>query len=106
MGALMLGWLRVLSITAVGLFPVFSLTACEDFTTWATVTAVQEVETAEAQEEAGPHEEDLRAPPPHFELELRLDDGEMLSLQHNGARRYMPGERVRLLKDDAGELLL
>ena len=104
----MLSWIRILSIVAAGLFIAFSLSACdaEDFTTWATVTAVQEVETAEPQEEPGPREEDLRVPQPHFEVELRLDDGETLSLQHNRGRRYMPGERVRVIRDDSGELLL
>lgn len=101
-------WFRALSIAAVGLFIVVSLSACdaEDFTTWATVTAVQEVETGEAHEEPGPREEELRIPDANFQVELRLDDGETLSLQHNGERRYTPGERVRLIKDHLGELLL
>lgn len=87
---------------------ILSLYACEggDFTTWATVTAVQEVERHAPEEEVKAYEEELRTPEPAFEVELRTDDGDRVTLEHHGERRYAPGERVRVIKGDAGALLL
>jgi hypothetical protein len=101
MGALMPNWLRA---AGMALF----LTACgpEDFTTWATVTAVQEVETAEAPETSTAYDDDLRLPQPGFRLELQLEDGATLSVEQKRNRRYEPGERVRLIRDAEGDLLL
>jgi hypothetical protein len=101
MGALMPNWLKAAGMALL-------LTACgpEDFTTWATVTAVQEVETAEASEASPAYDEDLRLPEPGFRVELRLDDGATLSLEQKRSRRYETGERVRLIRDAEGELLL
>ena len=87
---------------------VLGLSACEgeDFKTWATVTAVQEIERQAPEEEVRPYEEDLRTPQPAFEVELRTDDGDRVTLEHHGERRYAPGERVRVIKADSGALLL
>ena len=87
---------------------VLGLSACEgeDFTTWATVTAVQESEPQAPEEEVKRYEEDLRTPEPVFEVELRTDDGDRVTLEHHGERRYAPGERVRVIKADSGALLL
>jgi outer membrane lipoprotein SlyB len=41
-----------------------------------------------------------------WQVEVRLDDGAAVTVIHNGPRRYEPGERVRLLVDPDGALLL
>ena len=41
-----------------------------------------------------------------WQVEVRLDDGSAVTVTHEGARRYKPGERVRVLLDEAGALLL
>jgi hypothetical protein len=85
-----------------------ALAACEaeDFITWGTVVGVEEMETAEVAPEPELHDDDLRIPEVGWKLELRLDGGETVSLEHNGNRRFERGERVRLLKSDDGQLLL
>ena len=50
--------------------------------------------------------EDLRVPEVAWQVEVRLDDGAELTVIHNGDKRYAPGDRVRLLKAEDGELLL
>ena len=40
-----------------------------------------------------------------WKVEVRLDDGSEVTVTTHG-RRYEPGERVRLLEDEHGELLL
>ena len=44
--------------------------------------------------------------PEAWDVEVQLDDGSTVVVTHNGSRRYAPGERVRLLVDPRGELLL
>ena len=102
-----MSWLRVLAIAAVGLFIAFSMSACspEDFTTWATVTSVRELEVPEPDQHRL-YDDDLRVPPPHYQVDLRLEDGKTVSLEHNGERRYAPGERIKVLRDRTGALLL
>jgi outer membrane lipoprotein SlyB len=41
-----------------------------------------------------------------WKVEVRLDDGSEVTLGHKGDKRYAPGERVRLLIDEEGALLL
>jgi len=41
-----------------------------------------------------------------WRVEVRLDDGKAVTVTHAGTRRYEPGERVRLLLDAQGALLL
>lgn len=85
-----------------------TLSACEaeDFTIPATVVGVEEVEQGEERQQSALHDEDLGIPGIGWRVDLRLDDGENVSLTHNGARRYQPGDHVRLLKADDGRLLL
>lgn len=84
------------------------LAGCEpdDFTAWATVVGVEEIDAGESAEAPASSYEDLRAPEPGWRIELRLDDGAMASVTHSHGRRYEPGERVRVLKARDGGLLL
>jgi outer membrane lipoprotein SlyB len=41
-----------------------------------------------------------------WKLDVRLDDGSEVTVTTQGERRHEPGERVRLLVDRNGELLL
>lgn len=50
--------------------------------------------------------EDPLFPEVGWQVEVQLDDGSAVSVPHTGARRYEPGERVRLLRQEDGELLL
>ena len=71
-----------------------------------TVLHVEEVERVEQAELDWRHYEDPLVPEVGWRVEVRLDDGSTVTLTHAGTRRYEPGERVRLLVDSQGELLL
>lgn len=96
--------LRIAALVAAG----FLAAGCDtdDFTIGATVIAVQEIDDGKEPEELTRRDEDLRIPEAGWHIELRLDDGEQVSLERNGGRRYQPGERVHVLKNDEGDLLL
>jgi hypothetical protein len=68
-----------------------------------TVIAVTEAPFAEEPEESARQYE---IPEVAWEVDVRLDDGAAVTVITNGSRRYEPGERVRLLVDADGELLL
>jgi outer membrane lipoprotein SlyB len=104
----LLTWLRVLVLAAAGLFVAVQLAGCEaeDFVTWATVLDVQDADAAPLPKDLDLRDDDLRIPEVGWKLELRLDDGETVSVTRNGGRRFQPGDRVRLLRSDDGELLL
>jgi len=74
-----------------------------------TVVGVLEAERggdADSLEESAKHYEDALVPEVAWQVEVRLDDGAAVTVIHNGPRRYEPGERVRLLVDPDGSLLL
>lgn len=71
-----------------------------------TVVAVTEV-TQNGEELDLPGTYDgLLVPEVAWQVEVRLDDGSRVTATRSGARTYMPGERVRLLLDADGALLL
>jgi outer membrane lipoprotein SlyB len=41
-----------------------------------------------------------------WQVAVRLDNGNTATVIHKGSRRYAPGERVRLIFDEDGALLL
>jgi hypothetical protein len=41
-----------------------------------------------------------------WQVEVRLEDGSAVTVTHQGPRRYEAGERVRVLLDEEGALLL
>jgi hypothetical protein len=70
-----------------------------------TVVAVVEAEGGADWVESPTYYEPPVVPEVAWKVEVRLDDGSEVTLTTHG-RRYEPGERVRLLKDERGELLL
>jgi hypothetical protein len=71
-----------------------------------TVVAVQETRQALPEELLRFDDDDLRFPEVAWKVEVQLDDGSHVTATTTGARRYAPGERVRLVIDADGALLL
>jgi hypothetical protein len=71
-----------------------------------TVLAVTEIPHLEELEESAKYYEGPLVPEVAWTVEVRLDDGRAVSVTQSGARRYEPGERVRLLVDRHRALLL
>jgi len=74
-----------------------------------TVVSVMEAERgedADSFEDSAKDYENISVPEVAWQVEVRLDHGPAVTVIHNGPRRYEPGERVRLLVDPDGELLL
>lgn len=70
-----------------------------------TVVAVVEADSGEDAVESPMYYDPPIVPEVAWKVEVRLDDGSEVTVTTHG-RRYEPGERVRLLKDEHGELLL
>jgi outer membrane lipoprotein SlyB len=91
-----------------------SLSACrmehamgEDTIGWGTVLSVQDAPRDEDREELTKYDDDHpRVPEVGWKIVVQPDDGDAVVVLHNGTRRYTPGERVRLLFEDDGALLL
>ena len=72
-----------------------------------TVIEVAEAHAPEQeQDDSGRHYEPPMVPEVAWQVDVRLDDGSTVSVIHQGARRYAPGERVRMIVDSDGALLL
>src|SRR5688500_13352361 len=84
------------------------LAGCEldEPTLGGTIIRVVEAEPLREREESPKHYEDPLVPEVAWQIEVRLDDGADVTVTHGGSRRYSPGERVRLLVDEDGALLL
>ena len=84
------------------------LAACqvEPVTTPGTILSVHEAHQALPEELLKYDDDHLGLPEVAWKVEVELDDGSQVTAIHTGARRYMPGERVRLLIDADGALLL
>lgn len=61
---------------------------------------------AEEQDDSGKAYEPPMVPEVAWKIDVRLDDGSTVSVIHQGVRRYVPGERVRMIVDSDGALLL
>lgn len=70
------------------------------------VVSVQEIVQHEERDDSGRYYEPPMVPEVAWKVGVRLDDGSELTLGHKGDKRYAPGERVRLLLDEEGALLL
>jgi hypothetical protein len=94
-------------VRALLLAAFVALAGCQlqEPTVGGTVLRVDEVE-AERVELDWRHYEDPLVPEVGWRVEVRLDDGKAVSVTHAGTRRYEPGERVRLVVDAQGALLL
>ena len=95
-------------LLAAGLAAAALLGACqlEDPITWGTIVSAEEQPYVEDDGNAFRYYEHPLAPDAGWEIVVQLDDGAPVTVLHNGTRRYEPGERVRLLVDDNGALLL
>jgi hypothetical protein len=72
-----------------------------------TVVSVQEARPAPLTEELVKFDDDhISMPEVAWKVEVQLDDGSQVTTLHTGGRRYAPGERVRVLIDADGALLL
>jgi outer membrane lipoprotein SlyB len=71
-----------------------------------TVLSVEETRQPLPEELLKFDDDSLRLPEVAWKVEVQLDDGSHVTAVRSGARRYVPGERVRLLIDADGALLL
>ena len=87
---------------------ILALGGCQvgEATVGGTIVNVMEAERFEERDESGKHYEGPLVPEVAWQVDVRLDDGSAVSVTHEGPRRYEPGERVRLLVDEDGALLL
>ena len=95
-------------LLAVILGTAAALSACgtHEPTAEGTVVSVQEIVQSEERDDSGRYYEPPMVPEVAWKVDVRLDDGSELTLGHKGEKRYAPGERVRLLIDEEGALLL
>jgi hypothetical protein len=95
-------------VFAASLAAAALLGACqlEDPIAWGTVVSAEELVYSEDEVNLPRYYEHPLAPEAGWEIVVQRDDGAPVTLMHNGTRRYEPGERVRLLVDEAGTLLL
>ena len=71
-----------------------------------TVMNVMEIDLGIEPQNPARHYEDPLVPEVAWKVQVQLDDGSAVTVKHHGERRYEPGERVRLLVDRYGALLL
>lgn len=90
----------------IAVFVVLAGCQLDEPTIGGTIVSVMEASVGEEVEESPKYYEPPLVPEVAWRLEVQLDDGEAVTVTHEGPRRYQPGERVRLLKDEDGELLL
>jgi TOBE domain len=102
---------RALLFAALLFAAILALAGCQidEPTVGGTVLAVVEAERGEERDYLEPsakYYDDPLVPEVAWKVEVRLDDGSEVTVIQNGPRRYDPGERVRLLIDADGALLL
>ena len=71
-----------------------------------TVLSVQEEKQYLTEDLLKFDDDNLRFPEVAWQIEVELDDGSRVTTSHTGERRYVPGERVRVIVDQQGALLL
>jgi outer membrane lipoprotein SlyB len=71
-----------------------------------TVLSVQEAKQALPEDLLRFDDDNIRVPEVAWQVAVQLDDGSQVTTLHTGSRRYAPGERVRVLVDADGALLL
>jgi outer membrane lipoprotein SlyB len=95
-------------VRAIVVAAMLALAGCQfdEPTIGGTVVAVTEALQAEEPEESAKQYEPPLVPEVAWTVQVQLDDGSAVTVTTQGPRRYEAGERVRLLKDETGELLL
>jgi hypothetical protein len=94
---------------SIALAALLALAGCQlqEPTLPGTVVSVVAIEPSEAErEDSAKYYEHPLVPEVAWQVEVRLKDGSAVTVTHEGARRYQPGERVRVLLDQGGALLL
>jgi len=94
---------------AILLAALLALAGCQfqERTLPGTVVSVVALERLAPQTEESPkYYEDPLVPEVAWQIEVRLADGSAVTVTHEGPRRYEAGERVRVLLDQEGALLL
>jgi len=86
---------------------LLALAGChlQESTVRRTVVTVTEV-PVEGLEESAKRYEDPFVPEVAWQVQVRLEDGSAVTVTRSGERRYEPGQRVRVLVDEDGALLL
>lgn len=88
---------------------LLALAGCQlqDPTLPGTVVSVVAIEQPEVEiEDSAKYYEHPLVPEVAWQVEVRLRDGSAVTVTHEGPRRYETGERVRVLLDEEGALLL
>ena len=93
-------------LLAVGLAAFLAGCQVEPATEPGTVLSVQEAKQHLPEDLLKFDDDNLRLPEVAWQVEVQLDDGSRVSAIRSGGRRYAPGERVRVLVDADGALLL
>jgi outer membrane lipoprotein SlyB len=94
---------------AIALAALLALAGCQlqEPTLPGTVVSVVAIERSEPEGiDSAKYYEHPLAPEVAWQVEVRLKDGSDVTVTHEGPRRYEPGERVRVLRDKEGALLL
>jgi len=100
--------MRAVRALLVAVSVVLFLAGCQlrDPTIGGTVINVTEAKVSEHVDPAPKYYDDVLVPEVAWQVDVRLDNGNTATVIHKGLRRYAPGERVRILVDQDGELLL
>ena len=87
---------------------LLALGACQvqEPTARGTVLSVQEAKQALPEDLLKFDDDNIRVPEVAWQVEVQLDDGSQVTTLQSGSRRYAPGERVRVVVDGDGALLL
>lgn len=95
-------------LRAILLAALLALGGCvhKEPTVAGTVLSVLEIDLGGEPDNPAKYYEDPLVPEVAWQVEVRLDDGSAVTVLHNGPRRVEPGERVRLLLESDGALLL
>lgn len=95
---------RILSVLVLAL----ALAACqaEPTTLAGTVLSVEETKQALPEDLLKFDDDNIRVPEVAWKVEVELKDGSRVTATYTGERRFAPGDRVRVLVEEDGALLL
>ena len=97
-----------MTLRTILLAAFLALAGCQadEATLGGTILNVMEAERFEEVDESGKHYEGPLVPEVAWKVEVQLDDGSAVTVTHEGPRRFEAGDRVRLIVDGDGALLL
>jgi hypothetical protein len=97
---------RILAATLIGAAALLGACGTHEPIAEGTVVSVQEIIQHDERDDSGRYYEPPMVPEVAWKVDVRLSDGSEVTIGHKGEKRYAPGERVRLLLDEEGALLL